>query len=200
MIVYEPATSGVNEYVIVQDAIVAVAVTLVTVGAAYVGEPEVAANACVTDAVDPAGAEAIAEATVTVSVAAPVVCDHADVAEKPTPTRPEAFVVVRAPTVMFALSDCAANAGATEVKTPKPREATATSATRLKVVFVDICFLSISRAREFPDLGLNRISPIQFDESHVLIHQILRPIPVETKEFFLLLQHLRRLRQDLGFS
>jgi hypothetical protein len=36
---------------------------------------------------------------------------------------------------------------------PKPIEATATSATRLKVVFVDICFLSISRSREFPPLG-----------------------------------------------
>ena len=30
---------------------------------------------------------------------------------------------------------------------------TATSAMRLKVVFVDICFLSISRVREFPNLG-----------------------------------------------
>jgi hypothetical protein len=38
-------------------------------------------------------------------------------------------------------------------RTPKPREATATSATRLKVVFVDICFLSISRDLEFPELG-----------------------------------------------
>jgi hypothetical protein len=47
----------------------------------------------------------------------------------------------------------AADAGATEVNTPKPREATATSATRLKVVFVDICFLSISRTLEFPGLG-----------------------------------------------
>jgi hypothetical protein len=44
-------------------------------------------------------------------------------------------------------------AGATDVRTPKPREATATSATRLKVVFVDICFLSISRSEEFPPLG-----------------------------------------------
>jgi hypothetical protein len=26
---------------------------------------------------------------------------------------------------------------------------------RLRSVFVDICFLSISRVREFPDLGLN---------------------------------------------
>ena len=35
----------------------------------------------------------------------------------------------------------------------RPNEATATSATRLKVVFVDICFLSISRSEEFPPLG-----------------------------------------------
>jgi hypothetical protein len=44
-------------------------------------------------------------------------------------------------------------AGATEVKTPKPNAATVTSATRLKVVFVDICFLSISRSEEFPPVG-----------------------------------------------
>ena len=49
---------------------------------------------------------------------------------------------------------------------------TATSATRLKVVFVDILFLSVSRSREFPSFGLNQISLIRFDESHVLIHQI----------------------------
>jgi hypothetical protein len=45
-------------------------------------------------------------------------------------------------------------AGATEDRTPKPNEATATSAMRLKVVFVDICFLSISRSREFLWFGL----------------------------------------------
>ena len=49
-------------------------------------------------------------------------------------------------------------AGATEDTTPRPKAATATSAMRLKVVFVDICFLSISRVREFPDLGLELIS------------------------------------------
>jgi hypothetical protein len=65
-----------------------------------------------------------------------------------------------------------AEAGATELRTPIPKAATATSATRLKVVFVDICFLSISRDWEFPILGLNQISLIRFDESHVLIHQI----------------------------
>jgi hypothetical protein len=49
-------------------------------------------------------------------------------------------------------------AGATEVKTPKPKAATVTSAMRLKVVFVDICFLSISQDQEFPELGFELIS------------------------------------------
>jgi hypothetical protein len=49
----------------------------------------------------------------------------------------------------------AALEGATEI-IPKPRDATATSATRLKVVFVDICFLSISQKQEFPALGLGK--------------------------------------------
>jgi hypothetical protein len=47
----------------------------------------------------------------------------------------------------------AAVAGVTEVNTPKPSAATVTSAMRLKVVFVDICFLSISRSREFLPFG-----------------------------------------------
>jgi hypothetical protein len=38
-------------------------------------------------------------------------------------------------------------------RTPRPNAATATSAMRLKVVFVDICFLSISQSQEFPALG-----------------------------------------------
>jgi hypothetical protein len=41
----------------------------------------------------------------------------------------------------------------TAVNIPKPNAATATSATRLKVVFVDSCFLSISQGQEFPALG-----------------------------------------------
>jgi hypothetical protein len=52
----------------------------------------------------------------------------------------------------------AAVAGATEDKTPNPNAATVTSAMRLKVVFVDICFLSISRTREFPSFGFELIS------------------------------------------
>jgi len=35
-------------------------------------------------------------------------------------------------------------------RVPKPKAATVASAMRLKVVFVDICFLSISRTKEFP--------------------------------------------------
>jgi hypothetical protein len=41
---------------------------------------------------------------------------------------------------------------------PKPIAETATSAKRLRVVFVDICFLSISRDWGFPTLGLKLIS------------------------------------------
>jgi hypothetical protein len=47
--------------------------------------------------------------------------------------------------------------GATD-RTPRPNAATATSAMRLIVVFVDICFLSISRSREFPSFGFELIS------------------------------------------
>jgi hypothetical protein len=51
----------------------------------------------------------------------------------------------------------------TTLKRPKPRDATATSATRLKVVFVDICFLSISQVQEFPELGfeVNFLTPVR---------------------------------------
>jgi hypothetical protein len=62
-----------------------------------------------------------------------------------------------APTVMFETNLDVACDGPTE-SIPKPKAATATSAMRLKVVFVDICFLSISRVREFPDLGFELIS------------------------------------------
>jgi hypothetical protein len=57
----------------------------------------------------------------------------------------DAFV----PALVYPVS---ALAGAT-VRTPKPNAATVTSAMRLKVVFVDICFLSISRSEEFPPVG-----------------------------------------------
>jgi len=95
---------------------------------------------------------------------------------------------------LMVCSSGAAIAGATDVKTPKPNEATATSAMRLKVVFVDICFLSISRVREFLDLGLNQISLIRFDESHVLIHQIPHRVSGRGEETYLFVFHLHCLR------
>jgi hypothetical protein len=52
-----------------------------------------------------------------------------------------------------------AEAGTTDNR-PKPIAATVASATRLKVVFVDICFLSISQDQEFPALGLGNIWPL----------------------------------------
>jgi hypothetical protein len=58
----------------------------------------------------------------------------------------------RSPTTIDAAVRAVAVEGTTD-NIPKPKAATATSATRLKVVFVDICFLSISRTLEFPGLG-----------------------------------------------
>jgi hypothetical protein len=58
------------------------------------------------------------------------------------------------PTATLSAVEGAAVAGLTEESIPKPKAATVTSAMRLKVVFVDICFLSISRDWEFPTLGL----------------------------------------------
>jgi hypothetical protein len=100
---------------------------------------------------DPVGAEITFAVTVIVSV---VAADAAKTAVTgrlaTTPGRIAGIVpAVRDETALLAV----ALAGATEVRTPRPKAATATSATRLKVVFVDICFLSISRVREFPDLG-----------------------------------------------
>jgi hypothetical protein len=46
----------------------------------------------------------------------------------------------------------AAKAGTVDTR-PNPIADTATSAMRLRSVFVDICFLSISQNQEFPDLG-----------------------------------------------
>jgi hypothetical protein len=82
----------------------------------------------------------------------------------------------------------------TEDRRPKPNAATVTSAMRLKVVFVDICFLSISRTEEFPQFGLNQISLIRFDESHVLIHQIPHRVSGRGEETYLFVYHLYRLR------
>jgi hypothetical protein len=81
-------------------------------------------------------------------------------------------------------------AGATDDRRPNPIADTATSAMRLSSVFVDICFLSISQDQEFPNLGLNQISLIRFDESHVLIHQIPHRVSGPGEETYLVVYHL----------
>jgi hypothetical protein len=52
---------------------------------------------------------------------------------------------------------------------PKPNAATATSAMRLKVVFVDICFLSISRSWAFPTLGFGSKMPSHMSGARDLV-------------------------------
>jgi hypothetical protein len=61
--------------------------------------------------------------------------------------------VVAVPPLAATVSDAAAFAGATDVRTPSPSDATATSATRLKFVFVDMFFLSLVRFRNFLSLA-----------------------------------------------
>jgi hypothetical protein len=101
---------------------------------------------------EPVGADVTVARTVVVSVASVVVAIGIVIVVFDTiPIR--AALGVPAEIEAGVTPRFAADAGATEVRTPKPREATATSAMRLKVVFVDICFLSISRVREFPELG-----------------------------------------------
>jgi len=67
----------------------------------------------------------------------------------------EAFVPILTVEVAAESADvrpvgAAAFDGATDI-TPKPNAATVTSAMRLKVVFVDICFLSIVDSKTIPD-------------------------------------------------
>jgi len=100
------------------------------------------------------GFEVNVAATIIVSPIEPAAWAIAKRTVVPTPTR----VGPKACAVTEVAAEVAADAGATEVRTPKPKAATVTSATRLKVVFVDICFLSISRDREFPVLGFELIS------------------------------------------
>jgi hypothetical protein len=60
-------------------------------------------------------------------------------------------VIDQAPAISAALAE-------TVETIPKPNAATATSAMRLKTVFVDICFLSISRFSDDPSPGFELIS------------------------------------------
>jgi len=62
------------------------------------------------------------------------------------------FAFVGAPAVPAVTVNVSARTSAcdgTELSTPRPKEATATSAMRLKFVFVDICFLSLVVTRNF---------------------------------------------------
>jgi len=68
-----------------------------------------------------------------------------------------AAVVDNVPIDIVPVAALAAGIAMTD-KSPPINAATATSAMRLKVVFVDICFLSISRSREFPSFGFELIS------------------------------------------
>jgi hypothetical protein len=167
--VYEPATSAVKVNVAFAEVTYDAAVTAENVNvisfvalielaqvAAPVHEPEAVTaspatpviSAAASTAEDAGHAEGRTE-TVSVSVvAALVVTVTGTVIVETCPTTAVFAVAVPRAQVVGA----AAFEG-TDDKRPKPREATATSATRLKVVFVDICFLSISRVLEFPELG-----------------------------------------------
>jgi hypothetical protein len=71
-----------------------------------------------------------------------------------TPEVTVAFGDAAAPVAEFVsivATTSAAFAGATDVRTPSPNAATATSATRLKFVFVDMFFLSLVEFGNFPD-------------------------------------------------
>jgi len=99
---------------------------------------------------DVAGAESVFAAIFVVSEdpAAAAAIANVMVAAEVAPTRDGET----APTVIELAVSAVAFAGTVET-IPRPKAATATSAMRLKVVFVDICFLSISRSREFPPVG-----------------------------------------------
>jgi hypothetical protein len=142
-----PAFVGVNVItsVLLIDAAAAAdtfavrAVAVSTVGVPRSVVAAVAGELIVTSpTVIPAGASVYDNATVIVSEDVSCKKDTVALTVTAVPTVVEAVAAERA-----SVSACtAAFEGATE-RTPRPKAATATSATRLKVVFVDICFLSI---------------------------------------------------------
>jgi hypothetical protein len=104
-------------------------------------------------ATDPVGATetvAVYVAESAVLGVASVDCVITFVAAAPTVVEAKCGAVLSA--VAWLAVRAAAFAGTTDNR-PKPIAATVASAMRLKVVFVDICFLSISRDRESPALG-----------------------------------------------
>jgi hypothetical protein len=140
--VKRPAPAGVIDAtaVPVPDAAELVAVLAVTCAGVYVNTGRMLAL------VEVAGAEsrtAVAVAAKGEASEIPVIATVVD-----TATAVVAADAV-APSVI-ASAELAACEGATDI-TPKPNAATVTSAMRLKVVFVDICFLSIVDSRTIPD-------------------------------------------------
>jgi hypothetical protein len=65
----------------------------------------------------------------------------------------EGVAIVTEVISVLTISDADADGATTTERAPKPKAATATSEIRLLSVFIDICFLSISRSREFPPVG-----------------------------------------------
>jgi hypothetical protein len=74
----------------------------------------------------------------------------------------------------------AAFEGAME-STPKPKEATAIMAIRLKNVFFDITFLSFVVDKTFLSTA-DRGEPLSRDAMHVLLHHILRRVSGRDEE------------------
>ena len=91
----------------------------------------------------------VARATVEVAVSPVATPKNPAVVRVVEAFSPKDTVVVAAESVKVGLRTAALE-GATDI-TPKPNAATVTSAMRLKVVFVDICFLSIVDSRTIPD-------------------------------------------------
>jgi hypothetical protein len=96
--------------------------------------------------VAPTGHEVRATVVVVVSPTAKI----PDVVTVVVAAVPCTTAAVAADSVVDTPAGAAAFEGATDI-TPKPNAATVTSAMRLKVVFVDICFLSIVDSRTIPD-------------------------------------------------
>jgi len=108
----------------------------------------VTTEAAVNDAVVEAAGN-VARSTVEVAVSPVATPKNPAVVSVVLAVSPKATVVVAAESVKVGLRTTALE-GATDI-TPKPNAATVTSAMRLKVVFVDICFLSIVDSRTIPD-------------------------------------------------
>jgi hypothetical protein len=101
---------------------------------------------------DAVGLAAMFAATAKVSLA-PVVAGNETGIETVTVSPTTARPAVGVPIVAAATAALAAGV-TTVVNRPVASAATATSAMRLKDVFVDICILSTSQEQEFPALGL----------------------------------------------